>query len=143
MTEVEKHFQLSNNYDVVMVRQHARELARTLGFGLTDQTRIATAVSEAARRALENRGSILFRVLTEGPRRGIECLCQGCQWVETPPGVPTGEVLGGLRGVERLMDDFELQPSDEEGQVAVVMRKWLKATLPGALLNRADGSGAS
>jgi serine/threonine-protein kinase RsbT len=128
MAEVEKRFELSNNYDVVMARQHARELARAVGFGLTDQTRIATAVSEVTRRALENLGHISFRVIAEGTRRGIECICQGCQWVETLPGVPTGEILGGLRGVERLMDEFELQP-EEEGQTTVVMRKWLKTTL--------------
>ena len=120
-----KSFDLSNNYDVVMARQHARELARAIGFGLTDQTRIATAVSEVARRALGNQGQISFTMIAEGVRRGIECVCQGCQWIEAPPGVPTGEVLGGLRGVERLMDDFSLQP-EPNGQSVVVMRKWLK-----------------
>lgn len=136
MSEAEKKgFDLSSNFDVVMARQHARELARTMGFGLTDQTRIATAVSEVARRAVENQGHISFVVVTEGPRRGVECTCLGCQWIESPPGVPTGEVLGGLRGVERLMDEFEVQ-NKETGRPVIVMRKWLK-------LNPVVGSGGS
>lgn len=122
-----KVFDLTNTFDVVMARQHARELARTMGFGLTDQTRIATAVSEVARRALDSKGQMSFSVVADGVRQGIECVCLGCQWMEAPPGVPTGEVLGGLRGIERLMDDFESR-SQEDGQTAVVMRKWLRVS---------------
>jgi len=125
MTEAEQRFfDLDNNYDVVIARQHARELARTLGFGLTDQTRIATAVSEAARRALENQGSISFHVLSDGARQGIECVCTGAEWITAPAGQPTGEFLGGLRGVEKLVDEFELQ-KNPSGQPVVLMRKWL------------------
>jgi len=123
MVAAARSFDLMNNYDVVVARQHARELARGLGFGLTDQTRIATAVSEVARRALGNQGHISFCVVTAGARQGIECVCIGTEWIHAPPGRPTGEVLGGLTGVERLMDDFELQPQVDK-QMAVVMRKW-------------------
>lgn len=125
MTDAEKRsFDLANNYDVVIARQHARELARTMGFGLTDQTRIATAVSEVARRALERQGRMSFRIILEGPRQGVECVCIGAEWITAPPGQPTGEFLGGLRGVERLMDDFELR-TQADGQPVVLMRKWL------------------
>jgi serine/threonine-protein kinase RsbT len=125
MTEAEKRsFDLANNYDVVIARQHARELARGMGFGLTDQTRIATAVSEVARRALEKHGSISFRLLLKGARQGVECICIGAEWITAPSGQPTGEILGGLRGIEKLMDDFELQ-TRQDGQPVVLMRKWL------------------
>ena len=119
-----KSFDLHNNYDVVMARQHARELARDLGFGLTDQTRIATAVSEVARNALEQQGTMSFTVVKEGARRGIECVCLGCEWRETVPGNPQAVAVGGLRGIERLVDDFEVRLADE-GSSTVVMRKWL------------------
>ena len=125
MTEAEKQsFDLANNYDVVVARQHARQLARTMGFGLTDQTRIATAVSEVARRALERGGRMFFRVLLEGARQGVECVCIGAEWITAAPDQPTGEVLGGLRGVEKLMDEFALQ-TQADGQPIVLMRKWL------------------
>ncbi len=120
-------FDLRNNYDVVMARQRARELAHSLGFGLTDQTRIATAVSEVARRALENQGSISFAIVERSGGRGIECICLGCVWMEREAPREPGDLLGGLRTIERLMDDFELQSS--EGQQTVVMRKWLRANL--------------
>jgi serine/threonine-protein kinase RsbT len=119
-----KSFDLHNNYDVVMARQHARELARNLGFGLTDQTRIATAVSEVARHALEHQGSMSFVVVKQGERRGIECTCLGCAWHEAAPRGGPGNALGGLRGLERLMDDFEVRREGPEPPT-VVMRKWL------------------
>lgn len=113
-------FVLHNDFDVVMARQRAREISRNLGFGLTDQTRIATAVSEVARRALANQGSVSLAVISDGPRRGIECTCQGC----SPPtgGVSPGEFLGGLQGVAKLMDEFAWIDAKQ----TVVMRKWLK-----------------
>lgn len=95
-----------------------------MGFGLTDQTRIATAVSEVARRALENQGRITFAVISDGTRQGVECLCEGAVWSEPPGGTPPGEFLGGLRGIERLMDEFELR--DQRDGPVVRMRKWLR-----------------
>jgi serine/threonine-protein kinase RsbT len=114
---------LLDNFDVVMARQRARELSRELGFGLTDQTRIATAVSEVARRAVQNQGAIAFAVIMDGHRRGIECTCHGCEVPDTPPSGPTGEVLGGIYGVERLMDEFTLEHAG--GRTVILMRKWL------------------
>ncbi len=119
-----RRFSLSSTYDVVTARQFARQMARELGFGLTDQARIATAVSEVSQRALDNQGVISFAVVMDPPRRGIECICHGCEWLETPPDTPTGEVLGGMRGIERLMDEFIVDPDDSG--VVVIMRKWLR-----------------
>ncbi len=115
-------FDLVNSFDVVQARQCAREMARDLGFGLTDQTRIATAVSEVARRVLDgrNRGSIRFAVVGSGPRRGLECVCLGGEELRAPPGPGSGGVIGG---VERLVDDFAVEIGDGS-EVAVVMRKW-------------------
>ncbi len=120
-----RRVELYTNFDVVTARQYARELSREIGFGLTDQTRIATAVSEVCRRALENRGEIVLTKVMDGPRRGMQCVCWGSEWLESPSGAPTGEILGGLRGVERLMDEFELQ-TDRDDRTVVIMRKWLR-----------------
>ncbi len=117
---------LATSYDVVMARQHAREMARAMGFGLTDQTRIATAVSEVCHRAL-NHGSISFDMVNCEIGPGIECVCLGCDWQEKKP-YPSGEVMGGLRGVERLMDEFALEQRNGSG-TAVIMRKWLKSVV--------------
>jgi serine/threonine-protein kinase RsbT len=119
-----RQFELINSFDVVTARQYARELARDLGFGLTDQTRIATAVSEVSRRALESRGVISLAVVQGGSRRGLECICRGCP-VAGKSSDPGGDpLLGGTLGIERLMDDLEWRTSDD-GQVVIVMHKWL------------------
>ncbi len=58
-----------------MARQRAREVARSLGFGMVDQSRIATAVSELARNvvryATNGQGETYIRSLN-GERMGIE-----------------------------------------------------------------------
>ena len=43
-------------YDIVLARQRARQIAALLGFGLLDQTRIATATSEIARNSVQYGG---------------------------------------------------------------------------------------
>jgi serine/threonine-protein kinase RsbT len=119
----EKIFKLLNDFDVVMARQCAREMAREIGFGLTDQTRIATAVSEMARRILshDDGGSIAFAVATDGFRRGVEWTCWNCTWLNSAANTGRGQTLGG---VERLVDDLVLEPHNDNG-LAVIMRKWL------------------
>lgn len=55
---------LKDDRDVVVVRQRARQISRMVGFDAVTQTRVATAVSEIARRAVEHAGggSILLGV---------------------------------------------------------------------------------
>ena len=125
MDPVERAFDLVSNYDVVVARQHAREMARMMGFGLTDQTRIATAVSEVARRALGNQGQITFRVVIDGGRQGVECTCVGVEWGSSPQ-EQSVHIPGGTQGIERLMDDFEFLGRRDGPRRTVVMRKWLR-----------------
>ncbi len=47
---------LESDRDVVAARQRARLIARRLGFAPQDQTRIAIAVSEVARNAVQHAG---------------------------------------------------------------------------------------
>ncbi len=118
----DKRFDLYSNLDLVAARQCVREMSRELGFGLSDQTRIATAVSEICRRALKNHGQIIFTLATDGTRRGIECICSGSEWKESQ--VSSGQTPGELVGIERLMDEFRLT-SGRNGDTVIVMRKWL------------------
>lgn len=120
-----KSFELFSNLDIVHARQHAREMARTLGFGLTDQTRIATAVSEVAHQTLSRQGwgKVQFVAVLRGTHRGLECACWDCAWVEGEI-PPTSDDL--LLGVKRLMDEFELESKNGDG-LAIVMRKWLRS----------------
>ena len=122
-----RRFDLTSTFDVVQARQCAREMARDLGFGLTDQTRIATAVSDLARRALDSgvQGSVRFTVVTSGARRGLECTSVGGSKL----GIASNPAQGGIfGGIERLVDEFETEPGIGE-EVAVIMRKWLPQDL--------------
>ncbi len=116
---------LRNPIDVVTARQRAREMARDIGFGTTDQTRIATAVSELARRVLEDQGALIFSTVREGPHRGLSCTCTGCTGLGAP-GYSSGN--GGqesLTAARQLMDSFELR-LQRDGSAVIVVRKWVK-----------------
>jgi serine/threonine-protein kinase RsbT len=120
--------------DIVAARQKGRELCAEMGFGNTDRTLIATAVSEVARNIVSyaGRGEILLRGIDDGGRRGILVVArdEGPGIADTAlalrDGYSTGNSLGlGLPGARRLMDEFELVSTLGVG-TTVTMRKWLR-----------------
>lgn len=121
MAQVLVTIAVRSDLDVVIARQRAREVSREIGFGLTDQTRIATAVSEMARRALAKQGYISLAVVSKGHKRGIECTCSGCDFPVR--GNSSGKPPDGFGGIEKLMDELVYH---NNGEPTVVMRKWLK-----------------
>lgn len=127
---------VSGNDDAVIVtaRGGARELAREMGFGVVDQTRIATAVSEIVRnvvlyagvgevtfgvaRSIDGTVGMEIVVCDEGP--GIADVAQVLEG-----GRSTSRGFGcGIRGSREMMDDFELTSVPGRG-TSVKMRKWL------------------
>src|SRR5215218_5009326 len=73
---------------IVAARQTARETARRLGFGMVDQSRIATAVSELARNvvryATTGRGEAIVREIGDATRGvGLEVIVR-----DDGPGIP-------------------------------------------------------
>src|SRR5262245_42054746 len=58
--------QLQFEHDVVLARQRARQISKLLGFEGQDQTRIATAVSEIARNALNYGQGGKVEILVDG-----------------------------------------------------------------------------
>jgi serine/threonine-protein kinase RsbT len=121
--------------DIVLARQIARDLARELRFGIVDQSRIATAVSELTRNviryATDGRGEAVIRPLPPGERGvGIEIVVRddgpGIEDVELAlrHGYTSGPGLGvGLPGTKRLMDEMEIDSALGRG-TTVVIRKW-------------------
>ena len=130
--------------DVVQARRRARQIAEILGLDPQDQSRIATAVSEIARNALEYAGGgtveflldsvdsprmLLVRISDRGP--GItdtEAVLSGRYQSATGMGL-------GIIGARRLTDHFELASSPTEG-TRVVFGKRLprRSTPPNPLL---------
>ena len=119
--------------DIVAARQAGHELARELGFSLTDVTMIATAISELARNITSYAGTGAIRVAV-GHREGRKALLVRAE--DDGPGIvdieraledgySTGRGLGlGLPGAKRLMDGLEVRSRPGHGTV-VDMWKWI------------------
>ena len=126
---------IAGEEDIITARGSARDVAKALGFGAVDQSRIATAVSELARNvvryATDGRGTTEIRTL-EGAdgRTGIEITVHddgpGIADVERAlsEGFTSGNGMGmGLPGARRLMDEMEIDSVLGRG-TRVTIRKW-------------------
>jgi serine/threonine-protein kinase RsbT len=118
--------------DIVTARQAGHELARQLGFSLTDVTMIATAISEIARNitSYAGKGEVRVGVQYRDGRRALVVRAEddgpGIDDVERAleDGYSTGSGLGlGLPGARRLMDRLVVESVPGEGTV-VEMWKW-------------------
>ena len=118
--------------DIVVARQAGRALAAELGFSSTDQTLIATAISEVARNIVvyAQRGELLIARVEEAGKIGVEVVARdqgpGIENLELAmrDGFSTKQSLGlGLPGARRLMDEFHLVSELGVG-TTVTMKKW-------------------
>jgi serine/threonine-protein kinase RsbT len=123
---------ITSEGDVVSARQAARQAALALGFGLTDVTRIVTAVSELARNVFmyAGQGEMRWQTVTSSGQVGLELMFadEGPGIADIAqvltPGYSTSGGLGmGLPGAKRLMDDLEIQSTVGRG-TTVLTRKW-------------------
>jgi signal transduction histidine kinase/CheY-like chemotaxis protein len=111
--------QISHQQDIVNARQRARNVAALLGFEAQDQSRIATAVSEISRNALQygGGGKVEFTVdETNGQTLNIIVRDAG-PGIADLASVLDGSVNvnpgrgRGIMGVRRLMDRFHVESS--------------------------------
>jgi serine/threonine-protein kinase RsbT len=125
--------EVCNPDDIVAARQAGHQLARGLGFSLTDVTMIATAISEVARnitsyagygeirvavQQIDGRQALVVRAQDDGP--GIVDIDRALE-----DGYSTGRGLGlGLPGARRLMDRLTVNSAPGRGTV-VEMWKWI------------------
>ena len=124
--------QIRQQADVVLARQAGREAAKELGFGLADQTRLATAISELARNVVQYAGAgqciitdesdeefIKIRVVVEDHGPGIPDIERALR-----DGFSTGNGLGaGLPGTKRLVHEFRIESKPGHTRITVGMRK--------------------
>ena len=123
--------------DVVTARQRAAQVAAVLGFDQSEQTRIATAVSEIVRNAFRyaRGGSAEFHVTGDSTPQILEVIVR-----DSGRGIPhldrvlagqykseTGMGMG-LVGTRRLMDRFHIQSTD--AGTTVSMAKFLPKRTP-------------
>ena len=130
--EPESVIPIESDADVVTARQRAREMAGALELTTTDQTLLATAISEVARNitTYAKRGEVLLSVVRdEGGRKGIQVIARdegpGIEDLDLAlrDGYTSGSGLGlGLPGARRLVDDFNIETTPGEGtKVTLVM----------------------
>jgi serine/threonine-protein kinase RsbT len=124
---------IETELDIVTARVEARNLAREMGFGVIDQARIATAISELAKNVIlyANSGQIIFRRIELSGRVGLQIICE-----DQGPGIERMDQIlhecqspargsgMGLPGTKRLMDEFDIRSHAGEGTTVTVC-KWL------------------
>lgn len=120
--------------DIVLARQQGRAMAGTIGFGATDATLIATAISELARNIVlyAQKGEVMMRSVETAHSKGILIVARdsgpGIRSIQDVlrDGYSTSGGLGlGLPGVRRLMDEFAIESELRRG-TTVTVKKWLK-----------------
>jgi serine/threonine-protein kinase RsbT len=126
---------IESDADVVTARQRAREMAGALELTSTDQTLLATAISEVARNITTYavRGEVLLSVIRDSNgRQGIQVIARddgpGIEDLERAmqDGYTSGGGLGlGLPGARRLVDDFDIKTAPGEG-TTVTLVMWAR-----------------
>jgi serine/threonine-protein kinase RsbT len=134
--DAEERIAIESDLDVVTARQRARELAAGLDLTTTDQTLLATAISEVARNitTYAKRGEVILSVVHDnGGRAGIRVVARddgpGIEDIERAlqDGYTSGGGLGlGLPGARRLVDEFAIESAPSEG-TTVTLVKWSRA----------------
>jgi signal transduction histidine kinase/CheY-like chemotaxis protein len=134
---------LRSEQDIVDARQRARQIAAAAGFDTIDQTRIATAVSELARNAIEHAKGGTVEYAIEGtttPQLLIFKVSDHGKGVANLDEVLGGRYVSdsgmglGIVGTRRLMDQFDIQ-STASGTI-VTIKKLLPKRAP--LLKKED-----
>lgn len=114
--------------DVLIARQAGRELARSLGFRLADQTRLATAISELTRNILQYAGQGECRIRNLSGQHELKIEVEVEDWgpgianleLALTDGFSSGSGLGaGLPGTRRLMQEFKLD--SQPGHTLITM----------------------
>jgi serine/threonine-protein kinase RsbT len=130
----ESRIPIESDADVVTARQRARELAASLQLSSTDQTLLATAISEVARNitTYAGQGEVTVAMVDDGARRGIRVVARddgpGIEDLERAlqDGYTTGGGLGiGLPGARRLVDEFAIDSAPGRG-TTVTLVKWAR-----------------
>lgn len=123
---------INGDADIVIARQQGRALAIKLGFSRSEQTLIATAISEAARNILQyaHNGEIVLDDLKDGDKEGILIVARdqgpGIKDVQLAmeDGYSSSGGLGlGLPGIKRLVSEMDVKSALGKG-TTLTLKKW-------------------
>jgi signal transduction histidine kinase/CheY-like chemotaxis protein len=130
-------FAIRHEQDVVTARQRAAQIAGLVGFDSSEQTRIATAVSEIVRNAFRYAGGGVVEISIEGqtiPQLLIVKVGDRGRGIANLDDVMAGRYKSttgmgiGLMGTRRLMDQFDIA-SSPAGTI-VTLKKLLPRRAP-------------
>jgi len=130
--------QLQFEHDVVFARQRARQISKLLGFEAQDQTRIATAVSEIARNALNYGQGGKVEILVDGktaPQLMVIRISDRGAGIANLDEILDGRYRSatgmgqGIIGARRLVDQFQIESAPNVGTL-VLLKKLLPAGTP-------------
>jgi serine/threonine-protein kinase RsbT len=132
MKQVRKvRVEIAIEMDIAKTILHAGRISADLGFGVADQSRVATAASELARNILKyaGKGHVTITPMEYDGRAGIEIVAE-----DRGPGIEDVEqamkdrysssgTLGlGLPGVRRLMDVFRIESAPGKGTRVMALK---------------------
>ncbi|MEU6406646.1 anti-sigma regulatory factor [Streptomyces sp. NPDC046985] len=126
---VEACLPIRSDRDLVWVRQHVRQAAARLGFGLVDQTKLVTAASELARNTLVHGGGGRMTAQAVTGRRApglrLEFRDEGPGIADLDRALTDGYTskggLGmGLGGARRLVHEFAVESEPGVGTTVTV-----------------------
>ena len=107
-------------------------MAKKIGMGVVDQTKIATATSELARNIVRyaKTGEVTIEEIDNGITTGLQLTFKdrgpGIADIETAmrDGFSSGGGMGlGLSGAKRLVNEFEIESQMGVG-TTIVLKKW-------------------
>lgn len=118
--------------DVSFARQNGKRLAEEVGLSEVDQSFVATSISELANNLFFHAigGTITVKTTTLPDRKGLEIVS-----LDEGPGIEdinlalkdgystNGGLGGGLGGVRRMMDEFEIESTPGKG-TRIAARIW-------------------
>lgn len=123
---------VSQEQDVVFLKNRVKEVAVKIKMGLVNQTRLITAASELVRNMMRygGGGNCLIEIVSSGRINGVRLT-----FIDKGPGIPdiaaamrdgfsTGKSLGlGLPGTKRLVNEFDIKSKVGEGTTVSIL-KW-------------------
>ncbi|WP_449619645.1 anti-sigma regulatory factor [Robertmurraya sp. Marseille-Q9965] len=132
--DIQSCVNIQTEWDIVAARQLGRNVAKELGFGVVDQARITTAISELARNIFiyAHKGRVCIEKMNDKGRAGLRIIA-----VDSGPGIndirlamedgysTSGGLGAGLPGVKRLMDEFQIVSSQGKG-TEITAVKWIR-----------------
>lgn len=127
-------------FDIVLIRNNVRRLARAAGLNLPRQARITTASSTVVRALLACYSEVAcgLRLVQTGGHNGLELVCLAARQHQTIP-TNCSQLQRGLQEVGMLVDVLEIAPaSGPDAAIRLLLAMWLEggdlsATRAGAL----------